>query len=234
MPIIFDTIAQLTAPLSTLNKQGIRNNKINIYDCIKSPLEVTFTELAPDLFVDVDLEETFTKAYFDTPLNGKDVYASLHLYGGYLPTARNAKFILCNKGEKPTDTMWDYKQVLYTDETTIKDLYKNACAYQYNPDADAYIRLPENGAIQNSLKIVMQKRITEIAGDPYDRIADLSRIILFLLGKVNLTTEEHTLLDPLLQHSQSATDLADIFNREHHIQDYVQHVKSDPKGYLNE
>ena len=234
MPIIFDTIAQLTAPLSTLNKQGIRNNKINIYDCIKSPLEVTFTELAPDLFVDVDLEETFTKAYFDTQLNGKDVYASLHLYGGYLPTARNAKFILCNKGEKPTDTMWDYKQVLYTDETTIKDLYKNACAYQYNPDADAYIRLPENGAIQNSLKIVMQKRITEIAGDPYDRIADLSRIILFLLGKVNLTTEEHTLLDPLLQHSQSATDLADIFNREHHIQDYVQHVKSDPKGYLNE
>ena len=234
MPIIFDAIAQLTAPLSTLNKQGIRNNKINIYDCIKSPLEVTFTELAPDLFVDVDLEETFTKAYFNTPLNGKDVYASLHLYGGYLPTARNAKFILCNKGEKPTDTMWDYKQILYTDEKTIKDLYKNACAYQYNPDADAYIRLPENGAIQNSLKIVMQKRITEIAGDPYDRIADLSRIILFLLKKVNLTTEEHTLLDPLLQHAQSAIDLADIFNREHHIQDYVQHVKSDPKGYLNE
>ena len=234
MPITFDAIAQLTAPLSTLNKQGIRNNKINIYDCIKSPLEVTFTELAPDLFVDVDLEETFTKAYFNTPLNGKDVYASLHLYGGYLPTARNAKFILCNKGEKPTDTMWDYKQILYTDEKTIKDLYKNACAYQYNPDADAYIRLPENGAIQNSLKIVMQKRITEIAGDPYDRIADLSRIILFLLKKVNLTTEEHTLLDPLLQHAQSAIDLADIFNREHHIQDYVQHVKSDPKGYLNE
>ena len=234
MPITFDAIAQLTAPLSTLNKQGIRNNKINIYDCIKSPLEVTFTELAPDLFVDVDLEETFTKAYFNTPLNGKDVYASLHLYGGYLPTARNAKFILCNKGEKPTDTMWDYKQILYTDEKTIKDLYKNACAYQYNPDADAYIRLSENGAIQNSLKIVMQKRITEIAGDPYDRIADLSRIILFLLKKVNLTTEEHTLLDPLLQHAQSAIDLADIFNREHHIQDYVQHVKSDPKGYLNE
>ena len=234
MPITFDTIAQLTAPLSTLNKQEIRNNKINIYDCIKSPLEVTFTELAPDLFVDTDLEETFTKAYFNTPLNGKDVYASLHLYGGYLPTARNAKFILCNKGEKPTDTMWDYKQILYTDEKTIKDLYKNACAYQYNPDADAYIRLPENGAIQNSLKIVMQKRITEIAGDPYDRIADLSRIILFLLKKVNLTTEEHTLLDPLLQHAQSAIDLADIFNREHHIQDYVQHVKSDPKGYLNE
>ena len=233
MPITFDTIAQLTAPLSTLNKQEIRNNKINIYDCIKSPLEVTFTELAPDLFVDVDLEETFTKAYFNTPLNGKDVYASLHLYGGYLPTARNAKFILCEKGQKPTDTMWDYKQVIYTDEQTIKDLYKNACAYQYNPDADAYIRLSENGAIQNSLKIVMQKRITEIAGDPYDRIADLSRIILFLLKKVNLTTEEHTLLDPLLQHAQSAIDLADIFNREHHIQDYVQHVKSDPKGYLN-
>ena len=234
MSVTANSISQLNAPWTTINKHTITDNKINIYDNNKNIFEVTFTELEPDLFVDVDLEETFTKAYFDTPLNGKDVYASLHLYGGYLPTARNAKFILCNKGEKPTDTMWDYKQVLYTDETTIKDLYKNACTYQYNPDADAYIRLPENGAIQNSLKIVMQKRITEIAGDPYDRIADLSRIILFLLGKVNLTTEEHTLLDPLLQHAQTAQNLADIFNREHHIQDYVQHVKSDPKGYLNE
>ena len=234
MSVTANSISQLNAPWTTINKHAITDNKINIYDNNKNIFEVTFTELEPDLFVDTDLEETFTKAYFDTPLNGKDVYASLHLYGGYLPTARNAKFILCNKGEKPTDTMWDYKQVLYTDEKTIKDLYKNACAYQYNPDADAYIRLPENGAIQNSLKIVMQKRITEIAGDPYDRIADLSRIILFLLGKVNLTTEEHTLLDPLLQHAQTVIDLADIFNREHHIQDYVQHVKSDPKGYLNE
>ena len=234
MPIVFDTIAQLTAPLSTLNKQEIKNNKIHIYDCLRTPLVTTFTKLAPDLFIDTDLEETFTPEYFATPLNNKDVYASLHLYGGYLPTARNAKFILCEKGQKPTDTMWDYKQVIYTDEQTIKDLYKNACGYQYNPDTDTYIRLPENGAIQNSLKIVMQKRITEIAGDPYDRIADLSRIILFLLNKANLTTEEHTLLDPLLQHAQSAIDLADIFNREHHIQDYVQHVKSDPKGYLNE
>ena len=233
MSVTANSISQLNAPWTTINKHSITDNKINIYDNNKNIFEVTFTELEPDLFVDVDLEETFTKAYFDTPLNGKDVYASLHLYGGYLPTARNAKFILCEKGQKPTDTMWDYKQVIYTDEQTIKDLYKNACAYQYNPDADAYIRLPENGAIQNSLKIVMQKRITEIAGDPYDRIADLSRIILFLLKKVNLTTEEHTLLDPLLQHAQSAIDLADVFNREHHIQDYVQHVKSDPKGYLN-
>ena len=234
MPVIFDDIARLTAPLCTLNKEKIHQGKIYIYNHTDSPLETTFTELAPDLFVDTDLEEIFTPEYFSTPLNNKDVYASLHLYGGYLPTARNAKFILCEKGQKPTDTMWDYKQVIYTDEQTIKDLYKNACAYQYNPDTDTYIRLPENGAIQNSLKIVMQKRITEIAGDPYDRIADLSRIILFLLKKVNLTTEEHTLLDPLLQHAQSAIDLADIFNREHHIQDYVQHVKSDPKGYLNE
>ena len=96
------------------------------------------------------------------------------------------------------------------------------------------VRLTQAGTDQNALKYIIQRRITEIAGDPYDRIADLSRIILFLLSKVNLTTEEHTLLDPLLQHAQTAQNLADIFNREHHIQDYVQHVKSDPKGYLNE
>ena len=234
MSVIIDNLTFLNAPWNTINKHSIKDNKIYIYDNTRSPLYATFTELAPDLFVDTDLEETFTPEYFATPLNNKDVYASLHLYGGYLPTARNAKFILCEKGQKPTDTMWDYKQVIYTDEQTIKDLYKNACAYQYSPDTDTYIRLPENGAIQNSLKIIMQKRITEIAGDPYDRIADLSRIILFLLGKVNLTTEEHTLLDPLLQHAQTAQNLADIFNREHHIQDYVQHVKADPKGYLNE
>ena len=138
------------------------------------------------------------------------------------------------KGVIPDNGELDYKRIDFIEEATIADLYHNACAYQYNVETDTYIRLTQAGADQNALKYIMQRRITEIAGDPYDRIADLSRIILFLLKKVNLTTEEHTLLDPLLQHAQSAIDLADIFNREHHIQDYVQHVKSDPKGYLNE
>lgn len=180
-------------------------------------------------------DSTVTSEYLNTKITGKDVYANLTSYGGYLPISRPAPlFVVTEKGIAPENGEWDYKRIDYIEETTIADLYKNACAYQYSVETDTYIRLPQAGADQNALKYIMQRRITEIAGDPYDRIADLSRIILFLLKKVNLTTEEHTLLDPLLQHAQSAIDLADIFNREHHIQDYVQHVKSDPKGYLNE
>ena len=180
-------------------------------------------------------DSTVTVEYLNTKITGKDVYANLCSYGGFLPISRTEPlFLITEKGVIPNNGVFDYKRIDFLEETTIADLYKNACAYQYSVETDTYIRLTQAGTDQNALKYIMQRRITEIAGDPYDRIADLSRIILFLLSKVNLTTEEHTLLDPLLQHAQTAQNLADIFNREHHIQDYVQHVKSDPKGYLNE
>ena len=80
----------------------------------------------------------------------------------------------------------------------------------------------------------MQKKVMEIGGDAYDRIADMSRIILFLLSKATLTAEEQAITAPLLAHAQNAVELADLFNREKNIQDYVASVKADPEGYINE
>lgn len=222
---------EMNLPFKCINKPHLKSANIYITN------KLTVSDCAPvlkDIYVAPEFIH-ITPEYLNTKITGKDVYANLMGYGGYLPISqRFAPFVITEKGVIPDNGELDYKRIDFIEETTIADLYRNACAYQYNVETDTYTRLPQAGADQNALKYIMQRRITEIAGDPYDRIADLSRIILFLLKKVNLTTEEHTLLDPLLQHAQSAIDLADIFNREHHIQDYVQHVKSDPKGYLNE
>ena len=226
MTLQTNKIEELSLPINCIKPAYLKGQAIYLdfeYNCEHKTKNIYAPKDSP-----------ITAEYLNTKITDKDVYANLNSYGGYLPTSRPVPFIITTKGVIPDNGELDYKRIDFIEETTIADLYRNACAYQYSVETDTYIRLPQAGADQNALKYIMQRRITEIAGDPYDRIADLSRIILFLLSKVNLTTEEHTLLDPLLQHAQTAQNLADIFNREHHIQDYVQHVKSDPKGYLNE
>lgn len=128
--------------------------------------------------------------------------------------------------------IWEYKPVHYTDEKIVADLYRNACAYKYDLHADAFIRLTEKEAQQNSLKLIMQKKIMNISGDAFDRIADLSRIILFLLSKVELSVEEQAVIAPLLEHAQEAQGLASVFEREKAIQEYVASVKDDPEKYI--
>ena len=229
MSLKSNKIAEMNLPLRCLNKQLLKTN--NIYITTKFDL-LACIEIVSGIYVDKDIP--FTAEYFNTSIIGKDVYANLTSYGGYLPVTSPNPFIITEKGQAPFNGELDYKRILFQEETTIADLYRNACAYQYSPETDSYIRLPAAGAKQNALKYIMQKRITEIAGDPYDRIADLSRIILFLLSKITLSAEEHSIMSPLLAHAQSAVELADVFNREKNIQEYVAHVKSNPEAYLNE
>ena len=232
---VLNSLDALNAPLHTISRSKIIAGKIYIFDKGRNPFSDKYTEIVPDIYVGQTCADIFDVNYFNTVIIDKDVYAPLHLCGGYLPLSHPTRYKILNAGSPaPGDDGWAYKKVIFDTETTIGDLYKNACAYQYNVDVDAYLKLPAAGAKQNALKIHMQKRITEIAGDPYDRIADLSRIILFLLNRVQLNAAEAALLQPLLQHAQSAVELADVFNREKNIQEYVAHVKSNPEAYLNE
>lgn len=231
---ITNTLNMLNAPLHTLSKEKLKGTDVYLYDSTTFYICDEYIQVLPHIHVQKCLEEIYTVDYLNTVIEGKDVYASLHLFGGYLPTSYPSKYHVLEKGKIPTDKDWDYKKVAFDTEKTLGDLYLNACNYQYNPDADAYIKLQQAGATQNALKIYMQKKIMEIGGDAYDRIADLSRIVLFLLSKTTLTAEETAIITPVLTHAQSARELADIFNREKNIQDYVASVKADPKGYINE
>lgn len=223
----------LNAPFHTLTKTNLRLNDVYVYDKRTNFLAGNFIQVLPNILVQDTLTTLYTDDYFTSSIVNKDVYASLHLYGGYLPTFFPSKYFIMSKGEKPTDTMWAYKKIEFDTEETLGDLYKHSCWFQYNADIDEYIKLPEAGAVQNSLKVYMQKHVYEIGGDPYDRIADLSRIILFLLTKVTLSDEEQSIVSTLLPYAQTASNLADVFNREKIIQEYVASVKADPKGYIN-
>lgn len=224
----------LNMPFNRLRLDEIKNEAVYIYDnTTYSPRDRDYTEVVPGIFVEEKLAADLNSDYFNTPITGKDVYVGLLMYGGRLPTVRIAKYVVVDQGSLPTGTEWKYKKVCFDGETTIADLYRNADAYQYNADVDAYLKLPLKGAMQNKLKMVMQKRIMEIGGDSYDRIADLSRIILFLLTKVDLADDENELLAPLIARAHTAIELADVFHRERLIQDYVAEVKNDPEAYIN-
>lgn len=116
----------------------------------------------------------------------------------------------------------------------MADIYRNACAYKYDHHTDAFVRLTEKETLQNSLKLVMQKKIMNISGDAFDRIADLSRLVLFLLSKAELSAEEREIITPLLGYAQDAQGLVSVFDREKTIQEYVRSVKNDPGKYLYE
>lgn len=224
----------LNAPYHIISRTKITEGKVYLYNGENMPYSDKYTEIVPGILVEESLADIIDAEYLGTAITGKDVYAPLHLYGGYLPTTHPTKYKVLDAGAAaPADDGWDYKKINFGTETTIADLYKNACAYQYSADADAFLRLPEAGAKQNALKLYMQKKVMEIGGDAYDRIADMSRIILFLLSKAALTAEEQAITAPLLAHAQNAVELADLFNREKNIQDYVASVKADPEGYIN-
>ncbi|MCD7876110.1 MAG: hypothetical protein LUH49_03925 [Cloacibacillus porcorum] len=215
-------------------KNGIQNNTVLIdptHTLKPSTVEVVegISVIDSPYYLDI-----FTAEYFEQSIVGKYVFCSLMYYGGCLPINQKARFKIQDTPELIKDPDVNYKPLLFTTEKTIGDLYKNAFAYQYNIDADAFLRLPDAAIPLNKLKFYMQKRVMEVGGDSYDRIADITRVLIFLLSRIELTEQERNILAPLLSHTKSVAELADIFNREHHIQKYVEHVKADPEGYLNE
>lgn len=225
-------IEELNLPHFCRTLNAITDGDVYIYSDTDD--KETFSAVVPGIYVPGSITDLFDVNYFNTAITGKRVFVPLHLYGGYLPVSRQTPFRVCDADETVAEyNGYRYKEVEFTTEGTLADLYKNAAYYQYSADTDTFIRLPESGMLQNKLKLVMQKNIMEIGGDAYDRIADLSRVVLFLLSKVTLSEDEQTLLAPLLAHSHTANELADVFHRERLIQDYVAEVKADPEAYIN-
>ena len=233
---VASSMGSLNIPYENISRFKMNQHKTYIYDGTKNTpaFSNNFIESIDGIMVAEDMTAIITPDYLNTSIVGKDVYAPLHLYGGYLPTSHPTQYKIVDAGSTlPEDSNWDFKKIEYDNETTVANLYTNASWYQYSFETDTFIKLPENGALQNKLKLYMQKRIMEIGGDSYDRIADLSRVVLFLLSKATLTEEEHNIIDPLITDSQTSLELADVFQREKNIQDYVASVKANPKGYIN-
>lgn len=231
---VLSAMESLSCPYHCLSISKIKAGKVYIMGepelCVEN-----YTEVVSGIYVSPDFCGSFTKEYFETTLSGKKVYVPLHLYGGYIPTTTGAKILVLETTEylpPESVTGWEYKPLYCTGEATVADIYRNACAYRYDYHVDAFVRLTEKEAQQNSLKLYMQKMIMTISGDSFDRIADLSRIILFLLSKVELTTEEREAIEPLLEYAPDSQGLAGVFEREIVIQKYVATVKNDPARYI--
>ena len=175
----------------------------------------------------------FDEEYLNTPIAGKRVFAPFYRGGGYLPTVTDIKYEVAEP-DAPVELpdISDYREVMFDGEATLADLYINAHKYNYYPDMNAYAPLPEQGALQNAAKTLMMKEIMIQCGDPYDRIADLSRLILFLMSKVTLTESEQNILTPLLAYVPNIYDLAPIAEREKNVQKIVSDAKANPETFI--
>ena len=175
----------------------------------------------------------FDEAYLNTPITGKRVFVPFYRGGGYLPTVTPIKYEVVEL-DAPVELpdISDYREVMFDGEATLADLYINAHKYNYYPDMDAYAPMPEQGALQNAAKTLIMKEIMIQCGDPYDRIADLSRLILFLMSKVTLTESEQNILTPLLAYVPNIYDLAPIAEREKNVQKIVSDAKANPEAFI--
>lgn len=231
---VLSAMESLSCPYHCLSISKIKVGKVYIMGAPELSV-ANYAEVVSGIYVAPDFCDSFTKEYFETALAGKKTYVPLHLHGGYIPTTTGAKILVLEPNEDlPPESVtgWEYKPLHCTDEAIVADIYRNACAYKYDHHVDAFVRLAEKEALQNSLKLYMQKMIMTISGDSFDRIADLSRIVLFLLSKVELTPEEREAIEPLLEYAPDSQGLAGVFEREIAIQEYVASVKNDPAGYI--
>jgi hypothetical protein len=184
----------------------------------------------PSFFQDFGCDEE----YLRQEIVGRRILVPL-ISGTYLPTNFRGSYLVLDEGEDIPEIhrRWNYKRVQYQDEKTVGDLYKNAWRYSYCPNADMYLPLSESGAMQNKLKFILSRDVMVISGDAMDRIADYSKIILFLLSKVILTETEKNIFEPLLPFLPQADGLQDLVNREANIQKLVKYAKENPKKYLD-
>lgn len=192
------------------------------------------TQLISGLLVDsVLVDKGINEEYLNTPITGKHVFASK--VGGSIgiPCYTSAPILVQDDTIIPADkTDFLYKEVVFTDEATVADIYKNAWRYRYDDYLDAYVRLPEQGAKQQLAKYVLAKEIANMAGSPYDRLADYGRIILYLLSKISLSEAERTQLAPLLAYAPTLSNINEVLYREKQIQERVNLMKENFNDYI--
>ena len=184
------------------------------------------------------VEESFIEQGIDVPYLNKSI-AGYRVFapkvGGTLgiPCHTPVPFLVQKDGEIPEDKAdYNYKEILFTDEIIIADIYKNAWKYRFDDYLDAYVRLPEQGAKQQLAKQLLAKEIANMSGSPYDRLADYGRIILFLLSKITLTELERAQLAPLLAYAPVLSEINEVIYREEQIQEKIQQMKENTDEYL--
>ena len=197
--------------------------------------------LVQNTFIDYGIDED----YLNTPIQEKFVYAPSYGFIIGLPCSIPIKYLVLDSSiedeiasnnlilEESTGMRKLYKRVLFEEEITISDLYKNAYKYQYQNTTKSFIRLSEDDAKQQLIKYLISSDIFEIGGFPNDRLADYGRIILFLLTKVSLTENELNAFSSLLNYAPDISSMEKLIARETEIQARVSEAKNDPIAFVN-
>ncbi len=187
-----------------------------------------------DILVSSAFVETgFDADYLSAPIAGKHVFAPLVGCHSGIPCNTNIPMLVQDSTDVPEDKAdCNYKEIAFADEATVADLYKNAWKYRYDDYLDKYVRLPEQGAKQQLARFILAKEIANMTGNPYERLADYGRIILFLLSKAALTEQEQAQLAPLLAYAPSVADINEVLYREEQVQAKVRQMKENFNEYI--
>lgn len=235
------TESQIFTPIS-LSSAGVKaalNEGISVISELQtdfpfSKTDNTFIEVVPDVFVHINLLDTITEEYLNTPIKNMSVYAVHNrLYFG-LP-CNGIKFIVLEKSDQNMIINNDmrYYKINFDIETTISWIYSNAWMYSFNYIKKCYEKLDFPDAVQQLLKPIISKRVLRLFGHPEDRLADYGRLILFLLSKVNLNKEELEVFSSLLEQIPSLTSIQNVIKRESQLQTEISEIKQDPIKFIN-
>ena len=236
---IFSRIDILNTPIKLIKKGILLDNNVKTIVSDET-LEYNDFKVFNGIAVEPKLvDDGFNEEYFNTSIINRNVYAPYEAYSGYLPT-NLGKFCITDLDNTQyiiePNKCYYYKQIIFNDEKTISDLYANAYMYSYYPEADCYMILPEDGIKQNKIKYLLSRDISHIGGDQFDRIADYSRLILFLISKAysTFTDEEKQNFQKLLPYCPKINSLNDLIHRECLIQEKVKFAKENPDKYIEE
>lgn len=179
------------------------------------------------------IQQGINAEYLNTSIVGRHIFIPTVGCTIGVPCHTPIPFLVLKTEEIPQDKKaYNYKKIITVEEAVIADIYKNAWRYRFDNYLDAYVRLPEQGAKQQLAKHMLAKEIANIAGSPYDRLADYGRIILFLLSKAALTSQEREQLAPLSTYAPTLPEINEVLYREEQIQKKIKNAKENTDAYL--
>lgn len=223
-----------TIPFELISSSKVKaihkiDNRLNRQDLISGNINL-------DLYVLHD-EVLFDKKYFESTdlydytknLKGK-LYIKSYLSTDILP--QNLEdYVEVRSKTKESEINYQGEDLILVERLdihkSILDVFKYSYLYKFDYLTNSYKPLQNDSDIKLQYsKFRIREKIIQEAGDELDRIADYSKIIYFLLSKVNLTDEEKELFKPILNNLPSFESLKRSITHEERVIDYLNNVRS--------
>lgn len=165
--------------------------------------------------------------FFRQSVKGKSVWC-MHAGPADMMSWEPNHYVLTDQGSEPDNmTAFQYK-VEVVEETTLGDVLANSYKYTLDYAAKVWRRCTDDEADRNFNKYRVSFAIYKHTGDDGARVADLTKVVSYLVGAVSsvLNEEELDALSPFIDKGVGIDTIRRVALREAHINKLVEAYKS--------